>query len=94
MQSIFMLWNGEIEPILSSGKNHPELKQLLELSERHYRKLSELLGGEAETLEKYKDALEEYVAISREQAFLSGFSLGQRFFAEALAETERMGELG
>ena len=92
MESVLMLWNGELEPILSSGKDHPELRQLLVLSERLHRRLAESLGDEAETLEKYKDVFEEYIAISREQAFLSGFALGQRFFAEALAETERMRE--
>ena len=77
MESVLMLWNGELEPILSSGKDHPELRQLLVLSERLHRRLAESLGDEAETLEKSGAVSEETAAEMAEGiARTSGADIG------------------
>ena len=87
MQTILSrLWNGDLCPVLSSGKNDPEIENLTELLERNAEKLNATLNDEEKnTFTNYIRCVEEYLSLSAEQAFCDGFSLACQFLTQAFA---------
>ena len=91
MKLIPQLWNGNLEPIVHSGRDNRELKQIEHYMGRHLEKLEEILADEERAIfEKYSGCVEEYVTLISEQAFTDGFSMGTKLFAEALSNAESL----
>ena len=83
--TIFDLWYGNIDPVESSGKITPEIRRMLNESNKSYEMLEKNLDEkEKELLEKhlniYSSLRSEYTA----KAFAEGFSLGVKMVVEAL----------
>lgn len=86
MNLIANLWNGNLEPISSFGKNSNEMKELERLILRSSERLDEMLEEKQKKVVKnLTDLLSEYQLISNEQAFCDGFCLGVRLFSEAFS---------
>ena len=87
--TIGQLWNGILEPVRYLGKNNPEIKQLENLLQCNLKNLegnlNERLKG---LLEKYNDCINEYIALTNEQAFCDGFCLGTKITVESLTSAE------
>lgn len=90
MNTITELWNGNLKPVKTLGKNNEEIKHLEKLMQQNLNKLETVLNtNEKETFEKYNDCIEEYLTICCEQAFCDGFSLGVKIISESFAEVEK-----
>lgn len=78
------LWNGNLS--LSEYVIHSEeAKQLCDYIGRHYSELSaKLNSSEKESLQKYQDCYDDLLALECENAFIQGFSLAAKLFAESL----------
>ena len=78
------LWYGNIDPheaILTGSKRY---KHLLSIMARNRDELNETLTEkQAETLEKYGEAVNEMHSLSEVEAFSYGFRLGVRLMIEA-----------
>lgn len=86
--TISMLWNGELFPLRDFGNGNQEMAELEILLQRQIKKSE--AGLSAQTLElfkKYTDCVTEYLTISNEQAFLTGYKLAAQLTAEALWDT-------
>lgn len=90
MKSIIKeLWNGNIAPIKNYENNNNEIKNIIRLIEKNKAVLAPTLNEEQKTaFERYICCVEEYLSLSTEQAFCSGFSFGSKFLSEALAIEE------
>ena len=83
--TIIDLWNGNITPCEHCGFRDPRLNQLLQLREKHFAALRQVLTPEQnEDFQKYIDYSEDYLFRMQELAFSEGFSLGGRLAAEVL----------
>ena len=84
-QTIIELWNGNIAPCEHCGSHDPQLKELLQLIERHDADLrKKLTPVQQETFQKYIDCSEEYLLRMLELAFFDGFCLGSKLVMESL----------
>lgn len=89
--TIEQLWNGTLEPVRYLGKNNPEIKQLEILLQRNLKNLEENLNEKLEgLLQKYYDCINEYLALTNEQAFYEGFCLGTKITVESLTGAEQI----
>lgn len=88
---IDMLYEGQLEPVRSIGKNNVEMRRMEYLIDRNKSKLKEALdNNERETLEKYSECINEYIVLITEQAFNDGFCLGARILSEAVSGAENL----
>ena len=83
--TIFDLWYGNINPVESSGKLTPEIKEILSKLDESYEMLAENLGEkEKELLEKHFDIYSSLHCEYISQAFAEGFSLGVKIIFDSL----------
>lgn len=79
------LWNGNIAPCEYCGAHDREVNHLVCLMERNREALrSGLTAAQAELLQKYTDASEEYLLRMLELAFCDGFCTGGKLTVEML----------
>ena len=77
------LWNGNIRPCESCGKENYDINCTLELVENLGGKLEQNLSEEQKMLfEKYNRNMAEYISLMTEQAFFDGFILGCKIASE------------
>ncbi|MBQ6705969.1 MAG: hypothetical protein IJN07_00460 [Clostridia bacterium] len=87
--TITELWYGNIDPIRHFGRNNQEIKRVEALWQRHLEDLEPLLTEKSKILfEKYNDCFQEYLSLSIEEAFCTGFSVGTKIFAQAVFGVE------
>ena len=80
------LWNGNLSPVVDSGKHDPEIEDLRRLMVHNGEKLSATLNeAEKNTFQNYISCVEEYLTLSEEHAFCDGFRLACKFLTEALS---------
>ena len=78
------LWYGNIDPHEAVLADNKPYKHLLSLMSKNRNDLNETLTEkQAETLEKYDDAVNEMNSILEAEAFSYGFRLGIRLMIEA-----------
>ena len=83
--TIFDLWYGNINPVESSGKLTPEIKEILSKLDESYEMLAENLDEkEKELLEKHLDIYSSLHCEYTAKAFVDGFSRGVKILIEAL----------
>ena len=91
MKLIPQLWNGHIQPIVRFGKNNKQIKELEDYMQRHLESLENTLNDDEKiTFEKYSGCIDEYITLIVEQAFIDGFSLGTKLFAEAISNADSL----
>ena len=88
MKSIFeQLWNGNIKPYETNGRNDPEVEELAELMRRNKSALDTMLNEpQRQVLEKYLSCCDSYSYLLVVHAFRKGFSLASNLLAEVLLE--------
>ncbi len=83
------LWNGNLEPIATCGRNNAEIKKVVRLIERNRDKLVDKLDEKQKVIfEKYDSCINEYLVLITEQAFSDGYSVGSKLLAEALIDED------
>ena len=88
-KTIAQLWNGNLQPIVRSGINNRQIKELEELMRRNIEELEEgLTDQQKEVFSVYSDCIEEYLVLTNEQSFCDGYSLGTKLTVEALTGAE------
>lgn len=84
-QTLLDLWYGNIHPSSNATNKSSEISELLGYLDRHYTCLETLLDIEGKnTLEKFNDCHIEIQSITRENAFIEGFSLATKLLIEAI----------
>ena len=88
MKSIFEdLWNGNITPYKTNGKNDPEVEELAELMVRNKAALDQLLNEtQRKALDKYLCCCDSYYYLLAVHGFRTGFTIASKMFAEVAAE--------
>ena len=90
-KTIAQLWNGNLEPVVYSGRNNPEIKKLENLMQRNLEKLEQDIDENSRKIfEKYNDCINQYLIATGEQAFCDGFCLGAKITTEALTGAEQV----
>ena len=70
--------------------HNPEIDNLLLLTDKNLKKLSETLTeAQRELLQKYDNCISEMRIITERELFVYAFRLGGRFMAEVLLHKER-----
>ncbi len=83
------LWNGNVEPLQSFGRNNSDMKELERLILRHQAAVEQRLQGEAAaSFQKYSACFNEYLGAASEQAFCDGFGLGVKIMAEIFGRSD------
>ena len=83
-------WYGNIMPQEQCAIHNPEIDNLLLLTDKNLKKLSETLtDAQRELLQKYDDCISEMKSINERELFIYAFRLGGRFMAEILLHKER-----
>ena len=86
-ETISKLWNGELEPYTQVGKDNTEIKELEEQVRLSYEKLEKSLSEEQRVLlDKYRDSVDSYTALTAELAFCDGYCLGTKLTVQALTK--------
>ena len=84
MKTIENLWNGKTEPSSTPEFKSQKIKALITQLDKQQKYFTDTLDRKQterfEKLEAYRDELD---CISREDAFIKGFSLGVKLIAEA-----------
>lgn len=86
---ISKLWCGAFETVGHSGVNNQEIKELIELLEKQYTKLTtDVDEKQKNEIEKFDLTHSEYASRLSEQAFCDGFCLASKLLIEALGGAE------
>ena len=86
---ISKLWCGAFETAGHSGVNNKEIKELIELLEKQYTKLTtDVDEKQKNEIEKFDVTHSEYASRLSEQAFCDGFCLASKLLIEALGGAE------
>lgn len=90
-KTIEKIWNGDIEPLVHSGVNNPDIKEIARLVSRNRENLEANLNeNQEEIFQKYNESKDDYSILTNEQAFCDGFCLGMKIAAEALIGAEEI----
>lgn len=88
---IEQLYEGQLEPMRSIGKNNTEMRRIEIFIERYLNNLKDTLDNDArETFGKYVECIDEYIVLISEQAFCDGFCMGARILSEAVSGAEQL----